>query len=151
MKSKTKYVHTNLIAENWRSLAKFYKDVFGCKPKPPERNLKGKWLDDVTSIDDAHLQGVHLYLPGFGDDGPTLEIFEYADMPKRGLHKINRPGYAHIAFAVENVPEVLDRVIQNGGSKIGQIVSTEIENAGKIEFVYACDPEGNIIELQRWE
>ena len=27
-----KYVHTNLIAENWRALASFYEETFGCVP-----------------------------------------------------------------------------------------------------------------------
>ena len=34
----TKYVHTNLVAHDWKRLATFYIEVFGCKPKPPERD-----------------------------------------------------------------------------------------------------------------
>jgi len=148
---KTKYVHTNLVAKNWKSLAKFYIDVFGCTLKPPERNLKGKWLDDVTSVRNAHIKGIHLYLPGFGSDGPTLEIFQYPNVSNRSAHKINHPGFTHIAFSVKNVQEVLDKVIRNGGSKIGKVVRANIQGAGEIEFVYSCDPEGNIIELQKWK
>lgn len=40
-----KFVHTNLIAQNWKRLAEFYEEVFGCRPLPPERRLKGQWLD----------------------------------------------------------------------------------------------------------
>src|SRR5678815_5648625 len=29
-----RYVHTNLIARDWRALARFYEDVFGCVPVP---------------------------------------------------------------------------------------------------------------------
>ncbi len=54
------YVHTNLTGRDWRALARFYCDVFGCPPKPPERDLSGTWLDNLT----AHLTGVHLLLPG---------------------------------------------------------------------------------------
>jgi predicted enzyme related to lactoylglutathione lyase len=71
-------------------------------------------------------------------------------MPKSSPHKINQSGFGHIAFAVDNVEEALGKVIRNGGGKIGRIVSTKVESARKIEFVYACDPEGNIIELQKW-
>ena len=31
-----KYVHTNLIAQDWRALASFYQEAFGCVPVPPE-------------------------------------------------------------------------------------------------------------------
>jgi len=50
MKNGIKYVHTNLIAMDWKYLAKFYIDVFGCKPIYPERNLSGKRLDDITQL-----------------------------------------------------------------------------------------------------
>jgi len=35
-----------------------------------------------------------------------------------------------------------------GGSQVGEVVSVDIRGAGQIRFVYARDPEGNIIELQ---
>jgi hypothetical protein len=70
-----KYVHTNLIAEDWRALADFYQRVFGCVPVPPERDFQGEALEAGTGIPGAHLRGVHLRLPGWGEDGPTLEIF----------------------------------------------------------------------------
>jgi predicted enzyme related to lactoylglutathione lyase len=38
-----RYVHTNLIAQDWPALASFYKQVFGCVPLPPERDFKGEW------------------------------------------------------------------------------------------------------------
>jgi hypothetical protein len=41
MTIKAKYVHTNLIAEDWRALAGFYQEVFGCIPVPPERDFQG--------------------------------------------------------------------------------------------------------------
>ncbi len=72
-----RYAHTNLIAEDWRSLSKFYRQVFGCVPVPPERDFIGRKLDAGTGIPGAHLHGEHLRLPGYGDDGPTLEIFNY--------------------------------------------------------------------------
>jgi len=33
--------------------------------------------NQLTSLQNAHLSGVHLRLLGYGDDGPTLEIFSY--------------------------------------------------------------------------
>ena len=42
----------------------FYQDVFGCVPVPPERNLSGAALDAATGVSPAHLQGMHLRLPG---------------------------------------------------------------------------------------
>lgn len=148
---KVKYVHTNIVATDWRALASFYVDVFGCRPKPPERDLRGKWLDNATSLEGAHIRGIHLNLPGYGTNGPTLEIFQYSKAAKGKRKLINRPGFAHIAFSVKDVHQALSEVLTHGGDKIGDIVTTNIKGVGKIDFVYACDPEGNIIELQRWD
>jgi predicted enzyme related to lactoylglutathione lyase len=147
---RARFVHINLIARDWKKLAEFYTHVFGCTPVPPERNLAGTWLDDATGVADARIRGVHLRLSGCGDIGPTLEIFQYNREEARADTAINRPGFAHVAFAVDDVDATYEAVIAAGGKAIGKIVSVEIPDAGAIRFVYVTDPEGNIIELQKW-
>jgi predicted enzyme related to lactoylglutathione lyase len=150
MASGVKFVHTNLVARDWKKLAQFYIKAFGCTGKPPERDLNGAWLDQATSLRGAHIWGIHLKLPGYGANGPTLEIFQYAK-EKRGSHPaVNRSGFGHIAFAVKNVGRALQKVERCGGGRVGEVVSTEVAGVGHIDFVYARDPEGNIIELQKW-
>jgi predicted enzyme related to lactoylglutathione lyase len=144
-----KYVHTNLIARDWKSLVRFYCDVFGCEPKGPERDLSAAWLDRVNSVPNARLCGVHLRLPGYNADGPTLEIFSYDQLIERGLPRANECGFGHIAFAVENVDEALQAVIAAGGGAVGEIATAEVDGVGVIRLV-ARDPEGNIVELQKW-
>ena len=148
--AEIRFVHTNIIAKDWKKLAAFYQQVFGCVPVPPERNLAGQWLDQATGIPNAQIRGIHLRLPGYGDKGPTLEIFQYASPAEEQKTAVNRPGFAHIAFAVDDVEAICDIMIAAGGNRIGEIVSADIADAGRITFVYATDPEGNIIELQKW-
>jgi len=82
MTISAKYVHTNLVARDWKTLADFYQTVFGCSPVPPERNLTGPAIANATNISNAHIRGMHMRLPGWGDEGPTLEIFSYIpDVP----------------------------------------------------------------------
>ncbi len=151
MKYETRYVHTNIVAKAWKPLAQFYVTALGCTRKPPKRNLKGRWLDEATALKDAHIEGIHLRLPGYGADGPTLEIFQYSRETRGTRSAVNRPGLAHIAFAVKDVDRALRKIEKYGGSRVGSIVSTRISGMGSILFVYARDPEGNIIELQKWE
>ncbi|MBM3131355.1 MAG: VOC family protein [Chloroflexi bacterium] len=150
MVTNVKYVHTNLIARDWKRLAEFYTRVFGCTLVPPERDLSGRWLDDATAIAHAHIRGAHLRLPGYGDAGPTLEIFQYDSEQEKPNTAVNRPGFGHLAFAVDDVDAARDAVIAAGGRAVGKIVSVEIPGAGAIRFVYVTDPEGNVIELQHW-
>lgn len=146
-----KYVHTNLVAHDWQRLADFYVKVFGCKAKPPERNLKGQWVDDLTSLRRAHIRGVHLLLPGYDDNGPTLEVFQYSTRKLRKLPQTDEPGYGHVAFAVTSVGPILKKIIKHGGGMVGERISARIEGVGVIDVAYVRDPEGNIIELQKWK
>jgi predicted enzyme related to lactoylglutathione lyase len=145
-----RFVHINIVAQDWRRLAQFYQEVFGCIPVPPERNLSGDWLEKGTTVAGAEIRGIHLRLPGCEGKGPTLEIFQYNIQKKDQQAAINRPGFAHIAFAVDDVEVARDAVIAAGGFRIGKPVTVRIPGAGLITFVYVADPEGNIIELQRW-
>jgi catechol 2,3-dioxygenase-like lactoylglutathione lyase family enzyme len=150
MAIRAKYVHTNLIARDWRKLVRFYCDVFGCEFNGPERDLSAAWLDRVNSVPNARLRGVHLRLPGYDENGPTLEIFSYDQLIERGLPRANECGFGHIAFAVDNVEDALQAVLLAGGGTVGEIATGEIQGAGVIRLVYARDPEGNIVELQKW-
>jgi lactoylglutathione lyase len=150
MPIKARYVHTNLMARDWRRLVKFYCDVFGCVPKPPERDISGDWIDRVANLKNARLRGMHLLLPGFNQGGPTLEIFTYDEMNPGSKPVANEPGYGHLAFAVDDVPAALAAVIAAGGSTVGEITISRVAGVGQLNMVYARDPEGNIIELQHW-
>lgn len=151
MNPEIKFVHTNIIAKDWRKLARFYMDVFGCTPVYPERDLSGEWIEKLTNIAGVTIQGIHLRLPGYGEAGPTLEIFGYNTMTERNSPRINDRGFSHIAFHVTEVNEVLNRLIAAGGSKYGELVEKEMAEIGKLTVIYARDPEGNIIEIQKWE
>ena len=150
MPIQAKYVHTNLIARDWKRLVQFYGEVFGCEPAGPERDLSGPWLDRVNSVPNGRLRGVHLRLPGYDDQGPTLEIFSYDQLIERESPRSNECGFAHIAFAVDDVDAALQAVLAAGGGAVGEIATAKVAGVGLIRLVYARDPEGNIIELQNW-
>jgi ADP-ribose pyrophosphatase YjhB (NUDIX family)/catechol 2,3-dioxygenase-like lactoylglutathione lyase family enzyme len=145
---QARYVHTNLIAHDWRALARFYETAFGCVPVPPERDLTGPPLEAGTGIPGAHLRGVHLRLPGYGNEGPTLEIFTYDDPLEKPATAVNRPGYGHLAFRVSDVAAARAAVLAAGGRAVGEVVTTGVAGGGQITRCYVTDPEGNVIELQ---
>ena len=146
-----RYVHTNIIARDWRALASFYIRLFDCKPVPPERDLAGDWLDAATGISGSHITGIHLRLPGHGDTGPTLEIFSYDAMPGHPEMAANTPGFSHIAFLVDDVAAKAREMLDAGGSAAGELASREVPGVGKLTFRYMRDPEGNMVELLCWK
>jgi predicted enzyme related to lactoylglutathione lyase len=145
-----RFVHANLIARDWRVLAEFYQQVFGCVPVPPERDFSGPVLEAGTGVSGAAFKGMHLRLPGHEADGPTLEIFSYAAPADGPAPAVNRPGFAHIAFAVESVIDARDEVLAAGGQAAGEVVTLAVADGAKVTWCYVRDPEGNIVELQSW-
>jgi catechol 2,3-dioxygenase-like lactoylglutathione lyase family enzyme len=149
MTLQARYVHTNLIARDWRTLAAFYESVFGCIPIPPKRDYRGAQLDALTGLEGADQRGLHLRLPGCGADGPTLEVF--ALTPDLETSKaIQRHGFGHIAFEVPDVLEARRVVLAAGGSRIGEVVTLTRADGWRVTVCYVTDPEGNALELQSW-
>ena len=145
-----RYAHTNIIADDWERLAGFYEAVLDCVRVPPTRDQSGAWLDRGTGLQGARLRGVHLRLPGHGPEGPTLEIYHYDTTAPAEPATANRRGLGHLAFAVDDVAAVLAKVLAHGGSALGSLTEKEVVGVGRLTFIYARDPEGNIIELQSW-
>lgn len=142
------YGHTNLIARDWRALSRFYQDLFGCVPVPPVRDFKGPDLERGTGIPGSELRGEHLRLPGHGETGPTLEIFNYNILAASVETAVNRPGFGHIAFVVDDVPSAREAVLAAGGRSLGDVVTLTNALGKRLTWCYVTDPEGNAIELQ---
>lgn len=146
-----RFAHTNIVSRDWKKLTDFYIKTFNCKVVPPIRNQSGKWLDRGTGLKNAQLEGAHLLLPGHGEYGPTLEIYQYGSIEEQDLVSPNTRGFGHIAFEVESVDVILETLKRNGGKASGEITKRVVKNVGELTFVYARDPEGNLIELQSWK
>ena len=146
-----KYVHTNLVCRDVEKLAKFYREVFECKQEKPTSQIGGDWLDKGTGLTNGKIKLIGLTLPGYSDNGPVIEMFEYNQMiDNPGPIAPNSKGFGHLAFKVDDVSAVYEKVVKNGGSKIGELVEKEFKS-GILTFMYATDPEGNIIEIQSWK
>lgn len=56
-----------------------------------------------------------------------------------------------MAFAVDDVDACLRRLLDNGGSAVNEVIRGSVEGVEQIHLVYAKDPEGTIIKMQKWE
>jgi catechol 2,3-dioxygenase-like lactoylglutathione lyase family enzyme len=147
----TTFNHACIVARDVERLGAFYIDVFDCVVSGPERDLKGEWLERGTGLPGARIRGIHLRLPGHGDDGPTLEIFSVEGLAPSVPSIVNRAGLMHIAFSVDDVSATLDRIIAGGGEALGEVVEADVAGVGRADFIYTRDPEGNIVELLSWK
>lgn len=145
-----RFGHVNVTSLDWRRLAAFYTDVFGCVFVPPERDIRSDDLDAATGLQAAHLTGAHLRLPGHGTDGPTIEIFSYDALDAHPGANVARAGWGHIAFQVPDVPAAVAAVQEAGGGRVGDVITTRTADGRTVTWCYTTDPDGNILELQAW-
>lgn len=146
-----KYTHTNINSKDWELLVQFYIDVFDCKLVPPLRHLHGEWFEKASGIKDAEVHGAHVALPGYGEGGPTFEIFTHKASGGDTSTAFNEQGFAHIAIAVDDVEATYKNLCKHGGSSDGEIINRYYESMSKtLTMIYAKDPDGNIIEIQKW-
>jgi catechol 2,3-dioxygenase-like lactoylglutathione lyase family enzyme len=145
-----RFGHVNLIADDWRALADFYIELFDCVFVPPERDYTGADLERGTAVAGAALRGLHLRLPGHGDGGPTLEIYQYMPNEASPPGVANRRGFGHICFQVDDVRLAREQVLANGGGPVGEVVTLQTTDGRRVTWCYVSDPEGNLIELQAW-
>jgi catechol 2,3-dioxygenase-like lactoylglutathione lyase family enzyme len=144
-------MHTNIVSRDCARLAEFYCHVFGCELAGKQYELVGDWLKKGAHVPSGKLAGIDLRLPGFDKDGPILEIFQYDEMLDRTEPvAAHRQGLGHLAFSVDDVVATLETVLAAGGGTLGELATKEFKG-GTLTFVYAKDPEGNIIEIQHWE
>ena len=148
--STIRYAHTSLIARDWRRMTQFYCEVFGCVPVGAARDRKGPIVDALTGVKDSHVQGQHLRMPGCGDNGPTIEIFQFNKSEAPPPPSVMRLGFTHLAFVVPDVEAKRKEIQARGGRDFSQLVTLDIPDEGKLTVIYVCDPEGNLIELQEW-
>jgi len=138
--STIKFIHVNLITEDWRVLCDFYNNVTGSTDTGKIKDHSGNFKEQVIGVKDVHVIGKHILLPGFYLSYPTLEIFTYSI---KGLDKVNDDeslGVNAIGFKSDNIKEDIKTFEKFGGKFIKEIND-------KVSLVY--DTQGDFIYLYK--
>ena len=142
-----RFDHINIGTSNVEGLAQFYEQAFRCSRFSPATELSGKIMARGMGLEKVKVRAIWLQLPGQGEEGAFLELFEYKDSVDRPTPVANRIGYNHIAFEVRDVGEAVDSVLEAGGIRLGDIVNFEWTEGKFIKYVFIRDPDENIVQL----
>lgn len=140
-----RFTHLSVVARDADRLAEFYKRIFGCEDRRPRTTLSGKKVSRGNGVPNSEIYSIWLTLPSV--ETPFLAIHEYKETRERPSPCVNEPGYAHIAFEVEDIRAIRDEIIRAGGDDQGEITDFGTVDAPRL-VVYMRDPEGNVIELE---
>jgi catechol 2,3-dioxygenase-like lactoylglutathione lyase family enzyme len=137
----TAFVHIGLVVEDLDETVRFL-GVLGFDCSTPGV-FSGDWIDRIIGLEDATVEVVMARAP----DGTDMFEVVCFHSPTAGAQEpvpaANRPGLRHVAFKVDDVRGVVERVREAGWDTVGEIVDYE----STFLLCYVRGPEGLIVEL----
>jgi len=138
--------HTGITVSNLERSLAFWRDVLGFESSHTAHQ-KGELAEEITGVEGAEIKLAVLKAPG----GHKVELLQYLAPADRKCVNL-RPcdlGSVHVAFLVDDLDAVLDRIAASGWNAAGNSQTlTNGPNAGK-RVVYVRDPDGTTIELMQ--
>ena len=138
--------HINLVARDAEALAAFYVNVMECEIFREPKILSGEKVSRGNGLSYSEIRTIWLKFQAL--ERPFLEIHQHMITHHRGLPCVNEPGFGHLAFQVEHLSQTLSKLVQAGGTQIGQVTDFGTHERPYL-IAYARDPEGNILELEQ--
>jgi catechol 2,3-dioxygenase-like lactoylglutathione lyase family enzyme len=137
----TGFVHIGLVVEDLDEMVRFLALLgFDCS-KPGV--FSGEWIDRIIGLENATVEVVMARTP---DGTDMFEVVRFQS-PSVGAGEpapaANRPGLRHVAFKVDDMHGVVERVRAAGWETVGEIVDFE----STFLLCYVRGPEGLIVEL----
>lgn len=133
--------HTGVVVRDLEKSTEFY-----CALGFVEDNRaieEGDFIDTVVGLQNTKLEWVKLKAP----DGYLLELLQYHSHPEKkeiAKQKSNQLGCSHLAFSVEDIDSICEKIEKIGGSVVNLPALTKNK---KIKVAYCHDIEGNLMEI----
>lgn len=140
------FKHLGIYVNDINKLSSFYKTCFDMTPICENQRCSGELFKQLFGTEAEVL--VTKLITNRGKDtgiGDMLELIEPVTkkVTREERQRVFEEGVAHISLGISNIDEVVQSVIENGGSKQTDIL--DMGNGNKCCF--CTDPEGNWIEL----
>lgn len=144
--------HVNIVVRDLEASARFYEQVFGLT-RGFSATLQGAWIEAVTGLPNVRAQCLFLHAL----DGKTrLELLQY-EMPG-GVAACddalpNAPGLRHLAFEVQDLDALLERLHALNVTPISAPVDVpfQVANLGRKRLCYFRDPDGVLLEAAAYD
>jgi catechol 2,3-dioxygenase-like lactoylglutathione lyase family enzyme len=137
------FVHTGIVVEDLPAMVEFFTRLgLACGNA---FTVEGPWLGRILDLPEPRVEVVMVSLP---DGTDTLELVKFhapgSDaVPDAEPPPAHRFGIRHVAYRVEGLHAVLERMARAGWDPVGEVIDYE----GQWLLVYLRGPEGLIVEL----
>lgn len=139
------FSHVGICVRNLKNAIAFYREVLGFVEV--SKTSVGAEVGPLVEIDAPDLR---LHSHFLERDHMRLELMEFEAPEPRGTGErgpFNHLGLTHLAIRVTEIGDILDKVLDYGGSVLEHTLVGQ-EDMG-VELIYILDPDGVRIELIR--
>jgi glyoxylase I family protein len=137
--------HTGITVSNLERSVAFWRDVLGFEFSH-RAEQSGEMAEQITGVNGAELKLAVVKAP----NGHKIELLEYLAPDDRNKDADLQPcdvGHVHIAFTVENLEPLLQKIAASGWKAAGTPQTLNYgPNAGK-RVIYVRDPDGTTVEF----
>ena len=141
-KSKLLQMHNvGIVVESLDNAISFFTEL-GLKLEG-RQTIEGEWSGRVTGLDSQVVEIAMMVTP---DGHSRLEISRFLTPPIISDHRtapVNSLGYLRVMFAVEDIDEMVSRLIKHGAQLVGEVVQYK----DTYRLCYIRGPEGLLIGL----
>jgi len=133
--------HTGIVVRNIEKSVEFYRALGFVEDNRAIE--EGDFIDTVVGLQNTKLEWVKLKVP----DGYLLELLQYHSHPEQkeiAKQKSNQLGCSHIAFSVNDINTVCQKIEKIGGSIVNL---PALSSDKKVKVAYCYDNEGNLMEI----
>ena len=130
-----------VVVENLDNAISFFSEI-GLKLEG-RTTIKDEWAGRVTGLGDQNVEVAMMVTP---DGHSRLEISKFINPTTISDHRnapVNSLGYLRIMFRVDNIDELVSRLIENGSELVGEMV--QYENSYRLCYIRGT--EGLLIGL----
>ena len=138
--------HTGFVVQNLERSIEFYTNVLGMRIERGPAETDSPWLAQVVGYPAVRMNMAYV---GVGD-GHSIELIEYIEplgAPQPGIHDRNRPGSAHAAMVVDDVPGWREKLGSHEITVFGPREIRDLEFPWARLAIYFQDPDGNWLEM----
>ncbi|MEK9675088.1 MAG: VOC family protein [Chloroflexota bacterium] len=138
--------HTGFVVAELDKSLEFYTEVLGMNIERAPTTSDSPWIAEVVGYPGVKMRQAYV---GVGD-GHSIELIEYMD--PRGDRRSdqfdrNKPGSAHAAMVVDDVPAWRDKLESLGVNVLGPRYEREVDYPWARYAIYFQDPDGNWLEM----
>lgn len=133
--------HVGVIVDDLAQAVSFFVEL-GLEPRG-ETTVEGDWVGDVIGLEGVRARIVMLQTP---DGHARIELVKFHAPPSGSGHErapSNALGIRHVAFVVEDIDAVLERLRAHGAELVGELVRYK----DIYKLCYIRGPAGIILEL----